>query len=82
MKKIILLLGFIFMLTNICVFASDIEIQPTMHSKSNIQNRLWVCSFQLAWNDLINKAVHNPIKFREGTPTSVIDLNQQSFKTV
>ena len=67
------------MLINTQVFASDIEIQPTMYSKSNAQDRLWVGSFQLVWNDFINKIVYNPIRFREGTPNSVMELNKQIF---
>jgi hypothetical protein len=79
MKKIIAFLFILTMLINVKAFAADIEIQPTMYSKSNAQDRLWVGSFQLVWNDFINKIVHNPIRFREGTPISVIELNQQSF---
>ena len=55
MKKIIAFLVAIFMFSNIQVFASNIEIQPTFYSKSNAQDRLWVGSLQLVWNDFINK---------------------------
>ena len=81
MKKIIALLFSVFLLINTNAFASDIEIQPTMYSKSNAQDRLWIGSFQLVWNDFINKIVFNPIRFREGTPISVIELNKQTFST-
>ncbi len=80
MKKIIVLLGALILLANISVFASDIEIQPTMFSKSNAQDRVWTASFQLAWNDFINKIVHSPIRFREGAPLLVNELNRQTFK--
>jgi len=79
MKKIIAFLFFITMLINTQVFASDIEIQPTMYSKTKAQDRLWVGSFQLVWNDFMNKIVYNPIRFREGTPISVVELNKQTF---
>ncbi len=61
------------------VFAA-IEIQPTMMSKSNEQDRVWVGTFQLVWNDFMDKVVFNPIRFREGTPASVQELNRQEFK--
>ena len=79
MKKILsLLLGFV-VLTNIQASAMSIELQPTMFSRSNAQDRVWVGSFQLVWNDFMDKVVHNPIRFREGTPTIVHELNMQSF---
>ena len=81
MKKIMAFLFFVIMLANTKVFAVDIEIQPTMYSRSNEQNRIWVGSFQLAWNDFINKIVHNPVRFREGTPILIQELNRQSFKS-
>jgi len=74
--KLIILL---FLITNIQVYAGEIEIQPTMFSRSNAQDRIWVGSFQLVWNDFMDKIVHNPIRFREGTPRIVYELNQQSF---
>ncbi|MBQ4115447.1 hypothetical protein IJD34_08605 [bacterium] len=79
MKKILsLLLGFV-VLTNIQASAMSIEVQPTMFSRSNAQDRVWVGSFQLVWNDFMDKVVHNPIRFREGTPIIVHELNMQSF---
>ena len=81
MKKIFGLLISLILLANIQAFASAIEIQPTMYSKSNAQDRVWTGTFQLVWNDFMDKIIHNPIRFREGTPTSVIELNQQTFTT-
>lgn len=79
MKKIIRLLILSMFLTNLPVFASYIEIQPTMNSRSNAQDRLWVGTFQLVWNDFMDKIVHNPVRFREGTPVLVAELNKRSF---
>ena len=81
MKK---LLGFfivMFLFANLVSNANEIEIQPTMQSKSNTQDRVWVGSFQLAWNDFIDRVVHNPIRFREGTPLSVYELNKKEFSS-
>lgn len=80
MKK---LLGLILMLilgANIQTFASSgIEVQPTMQSRTNAQDRVWVGTFQIVWNDFMDKIVHNPIRFREGTPVMVHELNKQEF---
>lgn len=80
MKKIIGLLITVFLLSNCNAFANYIDIQPTMFSKSNAQDRVWVGTFQLVWNDFINKIVFNPVRFREGTPIFVYELNKQTFK--
>ena len=79
MKKIFSLLVGVMLFANTIVFASEIEIQPTMYSKTLAADRVWCGTFQLAWNDFINKIVFNPVRFREGTPASVIELNKQSF---
>ncbi len=79
MKK---LLGFLLTLlfaANIQVFAAGIEVLPTMQSRSNAQDRVWVGTFQLVWNDFMDKFVHNPVRFREGTPVYVQELNKQAF---
>ena len=60
-------------------YATGIEVQPTMISRSSAQDRVWVGTFQLVWNDFIDKIVHNPIRFREGTPLMVQALNQKMF---
>lgn len=62
-------------------FASGIEIEPTMQTRTNAQDRVWVGTFQLVWNDFMDKIIHNPIRFREGTPVMVQELNKQEFTT-
>ena len=68
----------------LCIFFAQqtfgaIEVLPTMQSRSNAQDRVWVASFQLVWNDFIDKVVYNPISFREGTPIFVQELNKKLF---
>lgn len=79
MKKIFGILMLLLMLFQVPVFASGIEVQPTMISRSNAQDRVWVGTFQLVWNDFIDKVVFNPVRFREGTPMMVYALNQKLF---
>ncbi len=81
MRKLIVLLFSLIFMSNVNVFASGIEIEPTMQSKTSAQDRVWVGTFQLVWNDFIDKVVHNPIRFREGTPATVQELNKQEFTT-
>jgi len=61
------------------VFASGIDIVPTMMSKSAEQDRVWAGTFQLVWNDFMDKFVHNNVRFKEGTPETAWQLNAQSF---
>ena len=61
------------------VYAGEIDVLPTMQSKSTMQDRVWVGTFQIVWNDLIEKVVHSVVKFPEGTPTIMKELNQQAF---
>ena len=79
MKKFLGLFLLLILTANISAFADGIEVQPTMYSRSNAQDRVWVGTFQLVWNNFIDKIVHNPVRFREGTPIIVHELNRQTF---
>lgn len=81
MKKLFGLLLTLILSANIQTFAANIEVQPTFGSRTNAQDRVWVGSFQLVWNDFMDRIVHNPIRFREGTPVSVAELNKKEFTT-
>lgn len=79
MKKI-----FITLLTTLLLFgqqakATNIEVLPTMQSKTNVQDRVWVGTFQIVWNDFMDKVAHTIVKFPEGTPDTVNELNKQEF---
>lgn len=78
MRKLIITL-----LTTLLLFgqayASNIEVLPTMQSKTNVQDRVWVGTFQIVWNDLMDKVAHTVVKFPEGTPEMVNELNKQDF---
>lgn len=81
MRKLLGLLLTLILSANIQSFANNIEVQPTFGSRTNAQDRVWVGSFQLVWNDFMDKIVHNPIRFREGTPALVTELNKKEFTT-
>ena len=63
------------------VYGANIEVLPTMQSKTNVQDRVWVATFQLVWNDLMDKFVHGDVRFLDGTPQAATELNKQYFKT-
>ncbi len=78
MKKLFLsVLTVLFLLSP--VFAANIDILPTMSSKTNVQDRVWVGTFQLVWNDFMDKIAFRQIKFPAGTPVIVNELNRQDF---
>lgn len=81
MKKLLGLFFALIITANIQSFAAGVEIQPTMQSRSNAQDRVWVGTFQLVWNDFMDRVIHNPVRFREGTPVMVQELNKQLFTT-
>ena len=78
MKKLILSL-FTALLMLSPVFAGGIDVLPTMQSKTNVQDRVWVGTFQIVWNDFMDKIAFNQIKFPGGTPVIVNELNKQEF---
>ena len=59
--------------------ASEIEVQPAMLSRSNEQDRVWAGTFQIAWNELLDKYTRMPVRFRESTPMTAKELNRKSF---
>ena len=60
-------------------FGAGVEIEPTMSSKPVEENRVWVGTFQLVWNDFMDKFVHSAVRFKNGTPEMVWQLNARSF---
>ena len=60
---------------------ADIEILPTMESKSEAVNQVWVGTFQLVWNDLVNEIIKHPIEFKGYKSVMAEELNKQSFTT-
>lgn len=62
------------------VFAMDkIEAVETFSAKNLAENRVWVGTFQLVWNDVMDKVVKAPIRFVSGDQTAARALNKQEF---
>ena len=58
---------------------SSVEMLPAFSSEFKQQDRLWVATFQLAWNEFMNNIVKGYIMFNGGTPQNVKILNRQEF---
>lgn len=57
----------------------DIELLPILKAPSQAQNRIWVGTFQLAWNELMDNFTKGPVVFA-GYKSPIVDgLNKQSF---
>ena len=50
-----------------------------MDTKSDAKNVVWVGTFQLVWNDLIDELIKSPVKFVGGQPDMADALNKKSF---
>ena len=59
--------------------AESIALVPAMKSESAATNRIWVGTFQLAWNDLMDGIVKGPVVFKGSKSRTAKLLNQKSF---
>lgn len=59
--------------------SSNFEILPTMSSISYAKNQVWVGTFQLVWNDLINEFIKSPVEFIGYKSDIAKELNKQEF---
>lgn len=58
---------------------SKFEILPTMNTESNAKNQVWVGTFQLVWNDLIDDLIKRPVEFTTGKSVIAENLNRKDF---
>lgn len=42
---------------------SALELVPTLKAEAKAENRIWVGTFQLAWNELMDKFMNGPVVF-------------------
>ena len=73
---IVLFLGLFFACA---VKAEEVDILPTMYSKTNIQDRAWSGAFQIVWNDMMDKYAYGSIRFATVSPDILKELNAQTF---
>lgn len=86
MKKL-LAVAAIMLLAGSCAFAfggkkgnDTLELVPVMNYKTEQQNRVWVGTFQLVWNDFMDYIVKGPVVFENEKSPLAKQLNKQKFK--
>ena len=79
MKKIIATLICLLGLNINVLAAENIEFVKTFSSNNNTQNKVWVGTFQLVWNDFVNEILKAPVKFVSGSQKEAKQLNKQEF---
>jgi len=59
-----------------------VEITPTYTSKLSTMdnNKVWVGTFNLVWNDFMDEVIKGKIEFEDGESELANELNKQSFK--
>lgn len=58
-----------------------IAVLPTMTTPSQSPNRIWVGTFQIVWNDVVDNFVKAPIEFVDGPNKTAENLNAREFST-
>ena len=60
---------------------TEFILLPTMNYETDQQNRAWVGTFQLVWNDFVDYIIKQPVKFVEDpNNTMAKELNKKKFK--
>lgn len=57
----------------------DFELLPTTDTISNAKNQVWVGTFQIVWNDLVNELLRKPVEFVGYNSEMAASLNKQAF---
>ncbi len=83
MKKLIIFLSlFLFCGCGYCKTSNELNILTLFTSESNSQNKVWVGTFQLVFNDMKNNIIKSKIEFIGEKPTKeLIGLNKEEFKS-
>ena len=81
MKKILTVLSIILVMAS-CAFALQKrpEMLPAYSQNSTQQNKVWVGTFQLVWNEFADNIVKGPVKFVSFDSDIAEALNKQEFK--
>ncbi len=88
MKKIILtLLAISLFSTSVSAFSFfkkkdsfKLQTVPTFNTETTAENKLWVGTFELVWNELMDNVVSAPVKFIDGENYLANEFNKQNFK--
>lgn len=84
MKKILLSTLAAILLSGcaMCANSKTLDILTLFSTKSCSQNKAWVGTFQLVWNDMKNNIIKKDVKFINEKPTrELIGLNNEEFNS-
>ncbi len=76
---LVLLIGLALVPSKNFASVDTLEILPTMTTESSTENRAWVGTFQLVWNDILANITNKPIEFCGYESKMAQNLNQQEF---
>jgi len=76
-----------FIITLVCMVAfcsnvwadDNVEFVKTFSANNNAQNKVWVGTFQLVWNNFVNVILKAPVRFVSGSQKEAKLLNKQEF---
>ncbi len=57
----------------------NIELIPAITSESTAPNRVWVGTFQIVWNEMIDEVIKKPVKFAGYNSKVAKELNKKTF---
>lgn len=60
--------------------STELQTVPTFAAESQAENKVWVGTFELVWNVLMDEIVNGPVNFVGGNPELADELNKQAFK--
>ncbi len=84
-KLSIFCLAAMFLFLSGCAYSKDkenLEILTLLSSKSNAQNKAWIGTFQLVFNDMKNNVIKHKIEFVKEKPSKeLIGLNNEEFNS-
>lgn len=58
---------------------TSVKMLPVVSAESNVQNRVWVGTFQLVWNDFMDNILKGPVVFKNEKSAIAQQLNKQEF---
>ncbi len=58
---------------------AELVTVPTFASESQAKNKVWVGTFELVWNVLMDEITRGPVNFVNGNPPLADELNKQNF---
>ena len=81
MKKLLTILFLTAIFTGFSIAAQKYpEMLASISQNSPQQNKIWVGTFQLVWNEFSDNIVKGPVKFKDFESDIADELNKQEFK--